>query len=583
MADVTKLRPASGEPLDIQSEALRVLEAITAKVAIAPAFQEALWAAEVATAPAFQEALRALEGVSAKLAAAAFQGAGQIPGLASQVARALGDWKPPASWTEPAAAKGEIAARLALIATGQPCAPAWEAMREALTDPADDVERDALDALDAGERQAELLVRKWAEHLATFAPLLLAALFRDDDPPPDYDAPRVWVERFADWLARQEHAAADREADELRALLAQGEIPGTWRLLWTVRWSELVLARLTWAGTVRDWWEGEIERRKVAGMALPTAQTLLALRTRGSARPYQDRGRDLVEVSGDPQHEVTLDLVGLPVGLAERFMRGDLRDLRSRAFVGVLDVVLRTLAAEQDLEPFDGRRPPKLSIRAGRGLAEAAGLGTSGAAGRAADDAVWTLTGIRQGDWTGTMRRFLLGPERVAHAPGRPAAWIVTPGELLLPSLLAAEASQAARTRHLPRGARGWRRFVPWPDLRAPDEWAPAGHALGEAPWVALSLLVDWTEAAGLEHGRRWLEQPGVCAGSDAGWRALVERAGAPGVETLRAAALDAWGDAGWIELKGDLIAPGPALPRLRESLRKLADKARRNARKRRS
>ena len=196
-----------------------------------------------------------------------------------------------------------------------------------------------------------------------------------------------------------------------------------------------------------------------------------------------------------------------------------------------------------------------------------------------ANDALRALASICLGDWRGTLQRFLLGLERVAHAPGRPAAWIVTPGELLLPSRLTRAASQAARANRLPTDQRAWRRFVPWPDVRAPDDWAGRTRDLHDAPWAAFALLVDWTEAAGLDHGRRWQAEPGVPVGKDAKWRELVERAGAPGLVKLRTAALDAWGDADWIAVDGDTVRPGAALPRLTEVLEKAAEKAKKRSR----
>ena len=197
------------------------------------------------------------------------------------------------SWTDPAVAKAEIAARLTLLSTREPLDWTREAMAEALAgapdddDAAEDARKcaavDVGGFLRVGGPAGDLLAREWAGRMAKLARPLRSALFPNDDD----DDPRQWGERFAAWLERQSAAwegpapaaaaVASAEAADLRALLAQEELPlvapprlRPSKLLLTLLRPDARLARLAWAWAVRDWWKGEIKRRPKADTAPDT-------------------------------------------------------------------------------------------------------------------------------------------------------------------------------------------------------------------------------------------------------------------------------------------------------------------------
>ena len=115
---------------------------------------------------------------------------------------------------------------------------------------------------------------------------------------------------------------------------------------------------------------------------------------------------------------------------------------------------------------------------------------------------------------------------------------------------------------------------MPWPDVAPPDDWTDRTCDRADAGFIALSLVLDWTEATGRDHGCRWRDAPGVLL-DDRRWALLVDRTHAAPLLHSRGAALDAWGGAGWVELDGDRVAPGPALSRLGGVLDKAAEGAR--------
>jgi hypothetical protein len=263
--------------------------------------------------------------------------------------------------------------------------------------------------------------------------------------------------------------------------------------------------------------------------------------------------------------------------VAIRLIRGDLRALRTKAAVAVLDLILRTLEDDLARTPFDGRRLPQIEIPTGKELAAACGLASNTRGAKAAEAALHGWSTVSVEDYRGSQQHFLFPPERRAHGGGRKAAWLVVPGGLLLPTELAADAAQEARAGRLPKHQRPWRRIFPWPDIAAPDDWA-GDRARGDATFLTLGLGLEWAEAAGKDHGRTWLKTPGVLL-DDSGWARLVDRAHADRLANHRGPALDALEEAGWIEIEGDLVAPGPALPRMARVLNEAAESARRATR----
>ena len=163
-----------------------------------------------------------------------------------------------------------ISLRLRQASTGEPCNHMRSAMRTALdrlaqADVPDAVAQEALEEAEAVENGT--LVGQWAVEVSQAAPGLLAALLPDDEDDVPDDGGRRWLRRYAGWLERQDTggsevvAAARAEAAGLRGLAVQDEMPGiaTSRLL-ALLGTVTTLARLTWIGTVRDWWMAEQEK-----------------------------------------------------------------------------------------------------------------------------------------------------------------------------------------------------------------------------------------------------------------------------------------------------------------------------------
>lgn len=320
---------------------------------------------------------------------------------------------------------------------------------------------------------------------------------------------------------------------------------------------------------------GELERDAVAppratfrGFGEPVARVALALR--GNPRPgrtWTEAGHRWTELAPGSELDrcgvgpMRMDTAYLPEEVAARLLAGDYGDLRGASVLPLLDLLFGRLAAAFAVEPYDGKRVPKLALPTGNALAATLGRPANGRTGAEADATLWALSGLALTDPRGTIQRLILAPERRKHGGGRPRTWLVTPGELLLPTL-PADMAELARRGKLPTTARPWRRVLPWPDTLAPSTWPPSSRHWTDAEYLALALALAWTEAAGLDHGKRWRDRPGVRLNGE-GWRQLVDRAHADPLAGYRARALDAWTAAGWTSLDGDLVAPGPALPRL--------------------
>ena len=264
-----------------------------------------------------------------------------------------------------------------------------------------------------------------------------------------------------------------------------------------------------------------------------------------------------------------------PSALAARLLDGDYRNLRCKAALSVLDLLLRAYqdALIRGTCTDWSRAVPRLRLPRGKALAEALGMPSKGSAGKDADAALWAWSAVELRSPPGTLRRLVHRPEGVSCAPGRTGAWLVTPGELLHPTRLLAEMGELGRRDGLAFADRPWRRLLPWPDELAPDDWTSNSNQRGDAAFVGLGLVLTWTEGAGREHGARWLEAPGVAL-NDPGWAELVDRASAEGLNAQRSRALDSWQEAGWVAVEGDLVSPGPQLPRLTRVLNEAAEGA---------
>ena len=498
----------------------------------------------------------------------------------------------PRRWTSPDTLGANLRHRWELIATGVPSDWTREGMARALVlDHAGDaLERGTVQAGAApprvgGSPAGDDLAREWAKRMAAAARKVIDALALLDA---DNDRLGGWVAcicgvlgELADAMRANNPPAAEVARDlaaELRALQEQAEVPGAPSLLLlTLLSPDLACARLTWAWSVRGRWEAK--RPKAAALAAPAAQAVLALRTRKPAlRRWTEGGRELAEVdtAAGPVRLDPFVCATMPRDVADRLVAGDLRDLRSKAGLGVLDAVLRALDAELAAAAWRDAAPPgwrpTLALPADKPLAEACGLARRRAADAEAALRAWSA--VYQGDHRGTLQRFILPPERRPAAPGRTAAWLVVPGLLLTPADLAADASARGKAGRLDRNKRGWRRLMPWPDVAPPDDWTDRTCDRADAGFIALSLVLDWTEATGRDHGCRWRDAPGVLL-DDRRWALLVDRTHAAPLLHSRGAALDAWGGAGWVELDGDRVAPGPALSRLGGVLDKAAEGAR--------
>lgn len=461
---------------------------------------------------------------------------------------------------------------------------------------------------EAAEAAASAPLRgRYAGELLQFAGTVLRPLFAGE-PPTSEDAARAtvdtahgpalrWDVGLADLLAAlgangrelaeegRRKAAERTAADRGEPFEGQAVMPGTplppagvlWRLWFDPdaptaappRWLARI-ARALWL----DRWKPALKHGKAAAVSMPALFAVLSIRGGAPvARTWHADGRALAELRADGGGfpVMHLDMAGIPASIADRLLGGDLGPLRGRAGLAALDTLVRSLDDDLRRQPYDGRRVPKVAIPAGRGLAEACGMPNKGTTARDLDEAVQAWAAVVLKGPNGALLRFLLSPEYRAAAPGRPAAWLLTPGELLLPTGLTADASK--RARHLPRAELAYRRLVPWPDVRAPDDYA-RDRDRADADALALALVLTWAEQATAERGRAWQARPGVIA-DDAGWRALVARAHADGLGSLRTRALDALGDAGWVTVDGDRVAPGPALPRLAATLNGAARGAR--------
>jgi len=393
-----------------------------------------------------------------------------------------------------------------------------------------------------------------------------------------------FLARFEDDGRKTAEALREKAAERWRDFTGdQGDLAGgppLWRLwrLWLPDpgWVEtnrahppspfaLALCAVLWRDVVRP--EREKAARRFPGMPVPAGQLVLDLRGDLEVRSWDEEGRDVVGLV-DLSSGVRIDTARLPLAVAERLLRGDLTDLRRLDLLRLLDLVLDRLTAEMERAPYDGHRVPKLELPTGKALARALGKPESGSAAAQAEGTLFALSGVQLPDPNGTLQRLLLSPERRAHGGGRKAAWLVVPGELLLPTF-------AAR---MPHSARRWRRVVPWPDELAPADWPRRWCDYADAAYLAFAVLLDWTLAAGRQHGRRWLEAPGVTV-DDAWWDALIEQAHAEVLRGDRDNALAAWTEAGWGEVGDGLLRPGPELPRLQRALEGAAKGARQKAR----
>ena len=378
-------------------------------------------------------------GVQAALLAGALEAgaleAGAVLTAASARAAALSAALAlPSSWTDPPAARLEIRARLDLMARGEPLNWTKDAMGEALevaADAGDDVARDASEH--ATGTAGDALVRKWAEDLALYARPLLADLFPQPDDGDDSE-PREWAGRFVAWLERcpaRPSAPAMREAAELRALVAQVELPGRLahsRLLVTLLRPDYILARLTWAWSMRALWEERSARLRdnppalALPFAVPFAQTLRAAR-------WDDDRRRLVDASGEP-----LPLVPtMPDLLPELRGLGELGSLTSHR--------LARWFVREGWERWarEEPEPGRLTIEGGwAALAEAIGARSKKAAGEVERVTLaWEATRV---EWDAPGRSgslpLLTGHDLVKAAPGRSARLTLFLSPMFLPGMV---------------------------------------------------------------------------------------------------------------------------------------------------
>lgn len=238
--------------------------------------------------------------------------------------------------------------------------------------------------------------------------------------------------------------------------------------------------------------------------------------------------------------------VDVPADLLERW-RGAGRATHSLAAWKVLDLVLRRI---RELGPTTdhGSVPttPRLLIPAGVKLAEELRLATNGVGVRAVNEAVmtWATATLDLGSVIDTVWHAAI----VKAARGRPAGWIITPGEPLLPGYVF----------RLPERDRA---LVPWPDVLPPVDWIDTAQQ-SRALEAGMALPALWRRAVG-RNPDGWLERPGVLL--EPHWREIG--AGVPMMP-----ALEAWKAANWLVIDGDLVAPGPALPGVQQGLDEAAD-----------
>ena len=302
------------------------------------------------------------------------------------------------------------------------------------------------------------------------------------------------------------------------------------------------------------------ERAERHRPALPAAahQQILAFHNARGAREHTREGQRIATWTQADGAEVS---VRLDPGLDAATI-GDLLGGRIRfgvAHIRVLDLILRKLGdrlADGGM-PVDG--VPRLEIPKGKKLAEALKLGTSGQAGADADAALDFFARVELIDGRGNIARLWGPPEARSNAPGRAAAWLVTPGELIRPTMVQRQPT------HMP----DWRQLVPWPDELPDDGWLNPRQRV-DLHLLVMATALRWRKAAGAGHGVPWAERPGF---------ELTDRAIAElghGLEWKLTARTLA--DAGWWTITGRLITPGERLPRLRDDLDRAAEGARKKA-----
>ena len=190
---------------------------------------------------------------------------------------------------------------------------------------------------------------------------------------------------------------------------------------------------------------------------------------------------------------------------------------------------------------------PVLELATGKRLAEEVGAGTSGRLGREVEEALHLLSALEVRGGRGSRVRLWHYPERRGHGGGRAAAWLVTPGELLKPTYTTKQ-----------QGGSDSRRLVYLPDVM-PDRDVVDRSQAALVARLALALALGWRKAAGRQHGRLWLERPGLELGG-AEW-------GDVGAGLERAKVLHGLEATGWLTVCGDLLLPGERLPKMRAAL----------------
>lgn len=371
---------------------------------------------------------------------------------------------------------------------------------------------------------------------------------------------------LADTWLKQE---AERERERSKQVSAPNApafaLPG-----WADRWRTYVTPPAFAALALAVWWSEvrpdvvalakAIERAERHRPALPAAahQQILAFHNARGAREHTREGQRIATWTQADGAEVS---VRLDPGLDAATI-GDLLGGRIRfgvAHIRVLDLILRKLGdrlADGGM-PVDG--VPRLEIPKGKKLAEALKLGRSGQAGADADAALDFFARVELIDGRGNIARLWGPPEARSNAPGRAAAWLVTPGELIRPTMVQRQPT------HMP----DWRQLVPWPDELPDDGWLNPRQRV-DLHLLVMATALRWRKAAGAGHGVPWAERPGF---------ELTDRAIAElghGLEWKLTARTLA--DAGWWAITGRLITPGERLPRLRDDLDRAAEGARKKA-----
>lgn len=377
-------------------------------------------------------------------------------------------------------------------------------------------------------------------------------------------------------------AARERVADQLvePSLPEVRPAPGRLWILWTddhpendraPRWL-VNLARAVWP-RVRG--RLERDRQHFSGMPLPLFRAKIALSGARVGRSWTEDGEVRAKLDGLDDLDVQLSAdavlgrgrgggVALSEDDAKLLLDRNLSLLNRVTGWRLLDLVMRTLDAETRAHPdAPSSWTPKLVLPGGRALAEALGMARNGANGTDADDLVRALAAFGIKDSNGGLQRIILSPERIAHAPGRPAQWLVTPGEVIRPTFVRRQA------RHVPE----WRRLVPWADEMPPDDFTSRPADAAAAVRLGIGTTILWRDAAGAGNGATWLDRDRSVCLDRATFAELAARSHASMID--RTAAFQAWEREGWATVKGDLVQPGPALPRLVRALDDAAENAR--------